>query len=399
MIRIMMHLNPADVREELLACGISSFERGEHLAADEYVFYKFSGASRAEVEKICSYLNRRLGCDLQLLPAAEPAAPSLVCCLPAQHRMISGHSGEDEPDSHSPLLAEFFTTLHNHLRSTWELQIPGGILRVDRPLIMGILNITPDSFSDGNRFLQPQDAFQHAVEMLEAGADIIDLGGESTRPGAAPVSADDEWKRISPVLHQLRSRSGAVISVDTYKSEVARRALENGAHIINDISALQFDPRMAGVIAAHKVPVVLMHLLGTPRTMQQNPRYDHLMEELIDYFSERICRATESGIRQIIVDPGIGFGKRPADNFEIIRRLPELKVFGYPVLLGPSRKSFIKSVCDVPAEQRIPGTITSIISAVYNKGAHIFRVHDVAEIQQSFAILKAIREAKAVAVQ
>ncbi|RMH81505.1 MAG: dihydropteroate synthase [Calditrichaeota bacterium] len=278
----------------------------------------------------------------------------------------------------------------------WEYTIPGGklILEDGKPLIMGILNVTPDSFSDGGKFLDAGRAVEHGRKMLEAGADVLDIGGESTRPGAPEVPAEEEWRRIAPVLKELLEIEGCVVSVDTTKSEVAGRALEAGAHIINDISGMTFDPRMREVVARYGVPVILMHIKGTPRTMQKNPHYHLLLEEVTDFLHQRCREAHEQGIDQIIVDPGIGFGKRPEDNLELIRRLGELKALGYPILLGPSRKSFIGHVLDRPVEERLIGTLTSVVYGIM-QGAHIVRVHDVEETHQAVKLVRAIREGKA----
>jgi len=258
----------------------------------------------------------------------------------------------------------------------------------NRTHIMGILNVTPDSFSDGGQFYHPDQAIEHGIRMAEEGADIIDIGAESTRPGADPVSVDDELKRLIPVVEGILKRIDVLLSIDTYKSSVAEEALKVGAHIINDISGLRFDDRMKQIAARFKVPVIIMHIKGEPKNMQQNPHYDNLVGEIYNYFAESIQIATDSGIdrNKIVIDPGIGFGKRLQDNFEILRRLSEFQGLDCPILIGPSRKSFIGKVLDVPSDQRLEGTIAAVAIGVQN-GAHIVRVHDVKEIVRACRII------------
>jgi len=252
-----------------------------------------------------------------------------------------------------------------------------------RTHIMGVLNVTPDSFSDGGKYNDPQRALQRALEMEEEGADIIDVGGESTRPGSDPISPEEELDRIMPVLELLVKEVEIPISVDTYKARVAETALELGVHMINDISGLHFDGEMARVVADYDVPVVLMHIRGRPKDMQNNPVYKDLMGEIIDYLQESINLALESGVKEenIIVDPGIGFGKKPEDNLLILRRLGELKTLGYPLLIGPSRKSFIGKFLGLPVDQRLEGTAACVALGISN-GADIVRVHDVKEMKR-----------------
>ncbi len=276
----------------------------------------------------------------------------------------------------------------------WSYSIPNGNFDIKHPLIMGILNVTPDSFSDGGRYLNPDKAYQRAMEMIESGADIIDIGAESTRPGAESVGLEEEWNRLSPVLTNLRKNTNIPISIDTYKSEIAKRAISVGVDVINDISGLTFDAEMAKIAADAEVPVIMMHIKGTPKNMQRDPIYKNLMEEIHLYFKQRIHFAQNYGIRKIIIDPGIGFGKRLEDNFELIRRLKEFKVFGYPLLVGPSRKSFIGKALNKPTEDRLFGTASAVTTAILN-GASIVRVHDVEEMAQIVDVTQAIRQFKA----
>lgn len=269
--------------------------------------------------------------------------------------------------------------------SKFRLQLGNKSLELSsRTHIMGILNVTPDSFSDGGKFFEPRKAIECGVEMAEEGADIIDIGAESTRPGAESVSAEEELNRLIPVLEGLLNKVDVPISVDTYKSSIAETALKAGAHLINDISGLRFDSMMKKVVAKFQVPVVIMHIKGEPRNMQQNPYYEDLIGEIYGYLAESIHIAEEAGIKRndIIVDPGIGFGKRLQDNYEIIRRLSEFQGLGCPILIGPSRKSFIGTVLDLPPDQRLEGTLAAVAIGIQN-GAHIVRVHDVKEVSRA----------------
>ena len=248
---------------------------------------------------------------------------------------------------------------------------------------MGILNVTPDSFSDGGQFTSAQQAADYAIKMINDGADIIDIGGESTRPGAKPVSLEEESKRIKPVIKAIRKQSDCLISIDTYKASVAETALDLGADIVNDISSLSFDQDMANLISTRKVPIILMHMQGSPQDMQINPIYNNLINDLIHFFKAGIVK------NMIILDPGIGFGKQVEDNFEIIRELKQIKAMGYPILLGPSRKSFIGKALNLPLEERLEGTMASIAVGIIN-GAKIVRVHDVIETRRTVSIVENI---------
>lgn len=256
-----------------------------------------------------------------------------------------------------------------------------------RTLIMGILNVTPDSFSDGGRFFAPEAALAHAAQMVEEGADLLDIGGESTRPAtfasAAPLEAEEEMRRILPIVEAVSERMPEVpLSVDTYKAAVARRAVEAGAAMINDISALRADPEMAATVAALGVPVCLMHLLGLPMAIPQRPVYTDVVQEVRAHLQERAEAAQTAGIpaEKIVLDPGIGFGKTILHNLELLRRLRELATLPYPLLLGTSRKSTIGKVLgDLPPEERLEGTAATVALSIAN-GAAIVRVHDVKEM-------------------
>jgi dihydropteroate synthase len=285
---------------------------------------------------------------------------------------------------------------HNGARKEFVLRCRSGDLRLGkRTLIMGVLNITPDSFSDGGLFFEPHKAIEHGLRMAEAGADLIDVGGESSRPGSDPVPLDEELNRVIPIIEELASRLQIPISVDTYKSQVAERAIEAGAQMINDISGLRFDPQMPTVAVRYDTPLIIMHIKGIPKMMQQDPLYESLMGEIIDYLREGMAKAEQEGVdpHQVIIDPGIGFGKRVQDNLLIINRLSELNTLDRPLLIGTSRKSFIGAVLDAEVNQRGIGTLASVAVSIL-KGAHIVRVHDVAPIKQTVDMVDAIINAE-----
>lgn len=248
----------------------------------------------------------------------------------------------------------------------------------EKTRVMGILNVTPDSFSDGGHFLDPEIAVQHALQMVEEGANIIDIGGESTRPGAASVSVKEEIKRTIPIISNLREQSDVLISIDTMKADVASLALEAGADIINDVSGFEADPNMVGVAADSGAGVILMHMKGTPQTMQDNPTYEDAVGEVFHYLEERIAFAVSRGVRRecIVVDPGIGFGKTLEHNLQLLRGIPDLGKSA-PVLIGASRKSMIGKLLDrEDPDQRLAGSL-GIAGWSVALGAHILRVHDV----------------------
>jgi dihydropteroate synthase len=256
--------------------------------------------------------------------------------------------------------------------------------------LMGVVNVTPDSFSDGGLYLDPEAAIAHGRELAAAGAAILDVGGESTRPGAEAVGAEEELRRVVPVIRGL-SDCGCRISVDTSKANVAEAALDAGAEIVNDVTALRGDPAMAALCAERGPTVVLMHMLGDPRTMQDDPRYDDVVAEVRAFLAQRLESATAAGIaaERIWLDPGIGFGKTREHNMELLRRLGELRDLGRPLLVGTSRKSFIGGVDGSAADERLGGTIASSIIAAA-EGAEILRVHDVAEMRQALTVATAI---------
>jgi dihydropteroate synthase len=261
------------------------------------------------------------------------------------------------------------------------------------PVVVGILNITPDSFSDGGDFLDPEAAAEHAATMLDEGAEILDVGGESTRPGSDPVSQEVEIGRVVPVLERILSvRPEAVISVDTYRACTATAALEAGASLINDVTALRGDPRMASVIQEAACPVILMHMQGEPKTMQKEPHYEDVVGEVRDFLAERAEYAVTAGIRpeNVIVDPGIGFGKNLEHNLDLLRNLDAIVDLGFHVVIGASRKSFIEKITGVQeARDRVSGTVATTVLA-YERGATFFRVHDVRANREALAVAEAV---------
>jgi dihydropteroate synthase len=292
-----------------------------------------------------------------------------------------------------PLGHSLKETLKNLSRTHYTIRCRKSILKLGKEtLLMGILNVTPDSFSDGGFFLDKEKAVAHGMKLVEEGAHLIDVGGESTRPGSKPLPLEEELRRVIPVIESLKKEVNIPISIDTYKSTVAKRALEAGAEIINDISGLRFDPDLAYVAAREDVPIVLMHIRGTPETMQRDIHYNSIFSEIIQYLRKSIQTAESAGLdpEQIIIDPGIGFGKRMEDNLLILKNLQEFKILGRPILLGTSRKNFIGKVLHAEVNERLEGTLSSIAIGVFN-GAHIIRCHDVLQAKKVIAMADAIR--------
>jgi dihydropteroate synthase len=264
------------------------------------------------------------------------------------------------------------------------------------PILMGVLNVTPDSFSDGGDYLDPESAAARAATMLDEGAQIVDVGGESTRPGSDPVSPEEEARRVLPVVREIMAeRPDAIVSVDTYRSGTAEAALRAGARVVNDVTALRGDPRLAEVIADMGCPVVLMHMLGEPKTMQRDPRYGDVVREVRDFLAARAEHAVAAGVREenVILDPGIGFGKTLEHNLALLDHLDSIVELGFPVLVGPSRKSFIGRITGVEAaKDRVFGTVAASVIA-RERGATLFRVHDVRANREALAVAEAVLRA------
>lgn len=285
-----------------------------------------------------------------------------------------------QPFKLKTVATEIESTISNLNREKFILKTPEREISIDeRTLIMGILNMTPDSFSDGGKFGDIQEAVEYGLKLAQEGADILDIGGESSRPNSDPVTLNEELERVIPLIRELKRNINIPISIDTTKAEVARKAVEMGVEIINDISAMRNDKMMSQVVARYKVPVVLMHMRGIPKTMQKgNISYDTVTGEIMQFLKERIEKAESAGIdrENIIIDPGIGFGKRTKDNTEIIKHLKELKSLGRPIMIGVSRKSFIGEITNKEPGDRLDGTAAAVTAAIMN-GANIVRVHDV----------------------
>ena len=258
------------------------------------------------------------------------------------------------------------------------------LLTQREPVIMGILNVTSDSFADGGKFDDHDAALAHARTMIVDGADIVDLGAESTRPGAAPVDAEQEIQKLVPLIEEISAETDVPLSVDTSKPEVAQKCLEAGAAMINDVTGLQ-NQAMVDVVAKAQCPVVIMHMQGSPRTMQDNPHYDDVVSDIKKFFETQIATAEAAGVEKIILDPGIGFGKNLEHNLTLVKNLEAFSDLGYPLLLGASRKSFIKKITGEPVEERLAATIAANTLGFAN-GAHIFRVHDVKEHKSALTV-------------
>lgn len=273
-----------------------------------------------------------------------------------------------------------------------ELVVGSKRFSFDRTIIMGVLNVTPDSFSDGGLYIEPGKALERAMQMVEEGCDILDVGGESTRPFSSPVSTNEELKRVVPVIERVKDLD-VPISIDTHKPEVARKALEIGAHMVNDVSGLRND-EMVKLAADNEVPVIIMHMKGESKTMQANPEYEDVVREIKEFFEMRTEKAKDGGIKpnKIIIDPGIGFGKNMEHNLEILKRLDEFKSLGYPILVGTSRKSFLGDILGLDVVDRLEGSLAAMAAAIMN-GANIVRIHDVKESVRVARLLDAVKSA------
>jgi dihydropteroate synthase len=299
---------------------------------------------------------------------------------------------EQYPDL-QPLSQSIKETLKNLSKTHYAIRCRKRTLVLGKQtLLMGVLNVTPDSFSDGGLFYDKGKAVSYGLKMVEEGADMIDIGGESTRPGSKPLELQEELRRVIPVIESLAKKLDVPISIDTYKSTVAQRAIEAGAQMVNDISGLKFDPNLAQVAAKEDTPLVLMHIRGIPETMQKDVHYDSLFSEILHNLRDSVQRAESAGLdpKQIIIDPGIGFGKSFEDNLLIIKNLFEFRILGKPILLGTSRKSFIGKILNTEVGDRLEGTLSSIAIGVLN-GAHIIRSHDVLQAKKAIAVADAIR--------
>jgi len=388
--------NEEDARKEMEAIGVE--EGGIKIMAPKSIHHciKFYGLEPQDAI-ILKQDMLAAGGDVAISQYAIPPygkrTDALVIGTKTQLRILSKKVGMQYERLEE--VGKKISELIENTKKTHEIDIGKKLRTGKRTLIMGILNVTPDSFYDGGKYNSVESALERARTMVEEGADIIDVGGESSRPGSLPVSKDEELKRVLPVIKAISDELDVPISVDTYRAEVAEEAIKAGAVMVNDITALRGDDGMAKVVSEHGVPICLMHMKGTPQNMQKNPHYGDVMAEIARFLYERAEYAMAEGIdeRNIILDPGIGFGKRTGegieDNCEIIARLAELKSLGFPVLIGASRKTFIGNLSNTETDERMEGSLGAGAMAIAN-GADILRVHDVKETKRMAMVVDRI---------
>jgi len=358
--------------------------------SDHRVVLKFLAVPSVPANMLLDWLRQQgLGYWGYSTAGAEAATLNVLCGAPAT--LISRLREEKQP-ALQPLVAALEHALQLQEQEMTHLVLGDQVFDLrQRTYIMGILNVTPDSFSDGGLYLQPEQALQHAETMLAAGADIIDVGGQSSRPGAVPVPAEVEQERAVPVIREIVQRYGALVSVDTYRASVAAAALDAGAVLVNDISAMRFDMHMAPLLARRGASVVLMHMQGTPQTMQQAPSYRHVLDDVYSFLAERLHCAMQYGIprQRIVLDPGFGFGKTVQHNLDLLHGLAHLRALGQPLLVGTSRKSFLGHVLQRKVGNRLEGTLATVLYAILH-GAAVVRVHDVGSVVQAVHVLEAL---------
>jgi len=391
-VRLPLSSDLEYLREELLRWGLGQEGVGAFLSRLRWSCLMVRGLDRREARLLRQHLHS-LGGEVALsLHPLQEQVNAFLLGTPAHLWLLC-------QELWSAGLKQLAERLERCLRDqarTPRLLLRGQEVELNRVLVMGILNVTPDSFSDGGRYLERQRAVEHALRMVEEGADIVDVGGESTRPGAEPVAPEEELRRVIPVIEGIRARSQVLISVDTYKAVVAKEAIRAGADMVNDVSAGRFDPEMVEVVRSEGVPMVVMHMRGTPRTMQQGVRYRSLLGEVVGFLQERVEHLERLGVdpRAMVVDPGLGFGKSlERDNFVLLKHLSELRILGKPILVGPSRKAFIGHLLDAPVSEREEGTAAAVAVAVMN-GANIVRVHEVGRMKRVVKVVEAIRDAR-----
>jgi dihydropteroate synthase len=396
MVRVLNLTNVNDLAQELARIGVDSKAWDIFSAKLENFTIKIEHLP-AGLANILKQTALALGADCaqhrQIITGRKKFSDVILFANLRQLKRI-GERLSYQPFSGQKLARDIIDLVKKHQPENLSLKIGKKVFYfAKRTYLMGILNITPDSFSDGGRYLDTDRAIGRA-EVIEAeGADLIDLGAESTRPGSKPINPQAELSRLIPVLRVIRKKLRIPISVDTYKSEVAKAVLSEGADMINDISGLNFDKSMAKIIAKFDVPCIIMHIKGKPKSMQKNPRYKDTMSEIYDYLANSMNQAQANGInpKKIIIDPGIGFGKRLEDNYMILRRLSELKSLGRPIMVGPSRKSFIGMTLNLPVVERLEGTIAASVIAII-QGANLLRVHDVAQVKRAALMTDAIKK-------
>lgn len=375
----------ADIKKEMAKIGVDPY--GIKLMADKSALLvikieKIDHRAANILKQDMLSLGGETACTRTVMSLQPGSAPALLIGTPAQYRKLI-FKLQYQPFGLKELSLKIKETIDNYFQ------------RIKKVQIMGILNVTPDSLSDGGKYFATDLAVSRALEMAKEGADIIDLGGESRRPGSLPISAKEELSRVLPVLKAIVKKIKVPISIDTYKSAVAAACLAQGASIINDISALRFDRRMAKVAVKYKAKVVLMHMQGTPRQMQKNPHYQDVVSEVFQFLEERIQYAMIQGVARenIIIDPGIGFGKTLEHNLALLQKLPEFRSLGVPVLLGVSRKSMIGNILGHGPGERLNGSLAAAAWAYLN-GANILRVHDVAQTKELLKVLEAVKSVK-----
>lgn len=357
---------------------------------DHRVVVKFLAVPSAPASMLLDWLQKQgPGYWGYSIAGAEAATLDVLCGAPAT--LISRLRGEKQR-ALQPLVAALEHALQLQEQEMTHLVLGDQVFDLrQRTYIMGILNVTPDSFSDGGLYLQPDQAIKHAETMLAAGAAIIDVGGQSSRPGAVPVPAEVEQERAVPVIREIVQRYRALVSVDTYRASVAAAALDAGAVLVNDISAMRFDTHMAPLLARRGASVVLMHMQGTPQTMQRAPSYRHVLDDVYSFLAERLHCAMQYGIprQRIVLDPGFGFGKTVQHNLDLLHGLAHLRALGQPLLVGTSRKSFLGHVLQRKVGNRLEGTLATVLYAVLH-GATLVRVHDVGSVAQAVHLLEAL---------
>lgn len=382
------------IAREIASCGVKKSRVEDALQATEHFTIRLEGVPAPD----CIILKYRMleagGTLFFSESVVEKGAQFSDIILTGSRRQfrLLRESLQNEGFDLPTLGREILEVIEHYCRDSFVISYRGGSFTLtDRPLLVGVINVTPDSFSDGGDFFSPERAVEHGLTLAEEGADILDVGGESTRPGAQPVPVAEELRRAIPVISALSEKSSVPVSIDTYKAEVAVEAISAGARMVNDITGLFGHSAMAEVVAEHKVPVILMHIKGTPKDMQASPKYKDLISEIIRRLRQSLGRAKSCGIEfeKTIVDPGIGFGKTLEHNLEILARLDEFRSLGRPIMVGTSRKSFVGNILGTPPKERILGTAASSAIAIY-KGAKLLRVHDVSETKQVLKVANAI---------
>jgi len=393
-MRLLSVANQADLDVELTRVGADPLSWPIFRAKSRVVAIKVDCLSTATAN-ILKQTAMACGGDCavnRLVVSGRVRRTDAILFLTKRQLQTLGYRLADQPECVARLVPELSELVGNLQSRTRSIKLGRKTLDLGRrTYVMGILNVTPDSFSDGGRFLEPSAAVEHALSMAEEGADPIDIGAESTRPGSRPVPVREQQARLLPVLRAVKKRLKTPVSVDTTSATVTSIALSEGADIVNDVSAFAGDRQMAVIVARAGVPCILMHMKGRPRTMQKKPEYSDLMAEVTDFLAEALRRGEAAGIArtQMLVDPGIGFGKTVAHNLEILRRLAELESLGAPVVVGPSRKRFIGAVSDSPPGERVEGTIAACVLAARN-GANVLRVHDVKPVVKALKLADAV---------